>query len=139
VEGLIKLDKKTIDKFIKRMLEDMEGEWILVGGSLMLALGLSDRITIDIDIVPIGESTNKETLELMEISQSLGMPPETVNLSAEFFLKKIRDWEKGLILFKKSDKCTIYRPGLELFETMKRGRGSEVDMQDIELYKKLKK
>jgi len=120
------------------MSQELEGEWILIGGSLLLALGISNRVTIDIDLIPINEATNKDSLKLMNISTSLNMPPETINLSSEYFLKKIDGWEKELILLQQTGKCTLYRPTKKLFRQLKEARGTSTDLLDIEAYEKLK-
>jgi hypothetical protein len=131
------MDNVTIKKFLKKMGQDLEGQWILVGGALLLALDLSDRMTIDIDLVPVNRATNQDTLKLMDISQDLNMPPETINLSAEYFLKKIKGWEKELILLQQTKKCKIYRPSKKLFKKLKEARGTSTDMLDIKAYEKL--
>lgn len=132
------MDNKTINDFITKALNVLEGEWILVGGSLLLALDLSKRVTVDIDILPVETSTNQSMLALMKISEELGMPVETINMAAEYFLKKIPDWKKELIVFKKGKNCILYRPSKKLFQALKEGRGTETDMLDIEIYNRLK-
>lgn len=70
------------------LIKYLRGDWILVGGSLLHVLGLSERETIDIDLIPYGEISNTDQLKIMEIAEKNGFPPEVINFSAEYFLKK---------------------------------------------------
>lgn len=45
------LDSKLVKYLLQRAEKSISGEWILVGGSLLPALGLDYRSTLDIDLI----------------------------------------------------------------------------------------
>lgn len=128
------MNSQEITALINALMDKLEGEWVLVGGSLLHYLGLTDRQTLDIDLVPKSKVDNTMTLAAMEIAVSHHQPPETINFSAEYFLKKQKSWEKQLVVLKKTKKGAFYRPNKKLFRKLKEARGSETDLLDIEVY-----
>lgn len=118
------------------LIKHLRGDWVLVGGTLLHVLGLSERETIDIDIVPYGEITNTDQLKVMEIAEKNGFPPEVINFSAEYFLKKLKNWQEELILINETAHARIFRPTKKLFRLMKEQRGTETDLSDIDLFEK---
>lgn len=118
------------------MKEKLTGEWIIVGGSLLHVLGISERETIDIDLVPAGEITNSNQLKIMEIAEENGFPPEVINFSAEFFFKKQDGWRDELVLLFENGNVKIYRPTVKLFRLLKEQRGTETDFADIEVFER---
>ena len=128
------LDAKLLKKFLHLAGNSLEGKWILVGGTLLPALGINVRSTIDIDLVGLGEREANQSLELMELAEKLGLSVESINQSAAFFLKKIK-YDKGdLLLLHQGKKATLYRPSLELYWKLKVGRLSETDALDCQHY-----
>jgi hypothetical protein len=125
------MNKNTLNKFIDNMVKSLKGEWILIGGSLLYLLDISSRVTLDIDIVSVGESTNKDTLKLMEIAEKLSLPPEAINQAGALYLKKISGWKNNLVEIKSSSDCTIYRPNATLYVLLKLNRLSQADAEDI--------
>lgn len=125
------LNPKILNQFMELALKNLKGDWIILGGTLLPALGVEHRSTIDIDFVSKNESSNSQLLQLMEIAQSLGLPIETINSAAAYFLKKIPDYSERLILLKKSKDCSILRPTLDLYFELKISRALESDIQDI--------
>jgi len=121
------------EQFLEIALTELSGEWIWIGGSLLHVLNISDRVTLDIDIVPRSKVTNNHTLILMEIAAKLGLPPETINMAGQFYLTKIKNWEEALVVLGQSESCTIYRPNATLFILMKLERLSESDRRDIDV------
>lgn len=70
--------------FIDAVVENMEGDWVLVGGALMAILIPGTCATLDIDLCPLGELTNERRIELMKLAQASGLSyeaPMTRNLS----------------------------------------------------------
>lgn len=82
------INHRLLKKFIDLAASKLEGDWILIGGSLLPLLGIEARTTTDIDFVNLNprKSSNQDTLELMEIAESLKLPVEAINQAGAFFL-----------------------------------------------------
>ncbi len=128
------LNAQLLEKFLKLAARKLEGKWLLVGGTLLPAVGLDIRSTMDIDLLGLGKKEASQALELMELSDSLGLPVETVNQAAAFFLKKAGYEEKDLLPLLNGPKATIYRPSVHLYWKLKIGRLSETDVIDCQHY-----
>lgn len=128
------LNSDLLKKFLKAAGERLKGEWLLVGGTLLPAVGIDVRSTVDIDLIGLGKTENAQILELMEVAETLGLNPETINPAAAIFLKKIKYQKEDLIILYKGSKGTIYRPSLMLYWQLKMNRLSETDLQDCEHY-----
>lgn len=115
-------------------MRQLQGDWVLLGGSLLAYLRLSDRQTFDIDLAPKGKVNNEITLQAIDIAAKKGLPPETINFAVEYFLKKQKGWENELIVIRKTKRGAFYRPSKKLFRKLKEARGTETDLKDIELY-----
>ncbi|MCU0822041.1 MAG: hypothetical protein MUC95_06145 [Spirochaetes bacterium] len=70
----------------------------------------------------------------MDIAVKNGFPPETINFSAEYFVKKIKNWKKELVLISESPDLKIFRPSTKLFRLLKEKRGTDTDMNDIIIF-----
>jgi len=130
------MERNDILLLYKDLLENLEGDWLLVGGALLHVLGISERETIDIDIVPINDITNKDQMKIMDIAVKNGFPPEVVNFSAEYFVKKRKHWQDELVLVHENSRMRLFRPTFRLFRELKEARGTETDLLDIELFRK---
>jgi len=130
------MNRKDILVLYNDLLNHLNGDWILVGGGLLHFLGISERETIDIDIMPVGEISNSDQLKIMEIAEKNGFPPEVINFSSEYFLKKQKNWKDELVLLQEKNNTRIFRPTKKLFREMKEQRGTETDLSDIELFEK---
>ncbi len=128
------LNPALLKKFLALASNSLSGEWVLIGGTLLPALGIHLRSTVDIDLVGLSKLENQQTLELMGISESLGLSVETINQAAGYFLNKIKPAKSEFIVLKKGKSATIYRPSLELFWKLKIPRLSEADLVDCESY-----
>ena len=128
------LDAKLLNKFLKIAGSSLEGKWLLVGGTLLPALGIDARSTIDIDLIGLGRKEADQSLQLMEIAEQLGLGVETINQAAAFFLKKIKYDESDLLLLHQGKSANIYRPPIELYWKLKIGRLSETDLLDCQQY-----
>lgn len=104
---------------------------MLVGGALLHFLELSDRETIDIDLVPLQKTTNADQLKVIDIAVKNGLPPEAINFAAEYFVKKQKNWRRDIVLIYESKNARIYRPSRKLFRKLKEARGTETDLLDI--------
>lgn len=124
------LNKKKLRDFINLAGEKLKGDWVILGGTVLPLLGQEYRVTIDIDMASIDEETQKGTLALMEIAESLSLPVETINQAGAYFLKKQKFWKKNLVLLHEGKNAKIYRPNLNLYIELKIQRMSESDLQD---------
>lgn len=117
-------------RFLKIAGDRLEGDWVILGGAVLPSCGINSRITVDIDIAGPASATQKDSLILMEISESLGLPVETINQAGAFYLQKIPDWEGSLIKIHQGKSATFFRPNTKLFLLLKTVRLSESDLQD---------
>ena len=82
------LDSKLLRSFLKEATSKLKGEWILIGGTLLPAVGLDVRSTVDIDIVNLDPDSD-QALKLMELAEQLGLGVETINQAAAFYVHKL--------------------------------------------------
>lgn len=128
------LNKKVLSQFLDRAVEQLKGEWLLVGGTLLPAVGLDVRATVDIDLVGLSAKESAQSLELMELAEELKLPVETVNQAAAFFVHKAGYTKSDLLPLRKSRNCVIYRPSLLLYWKLKLARMTETDAIDCQHY-----
>jgi hypothetical protein len=126
--GLI--DRKLLSRFVKLAADRLEGRWVLLGGTLLPLLGIEYRVTTDIDVAGLDRADQAQTLELMEIAAELGLPVESINQAAAYFLMKLKPFEDHLILLHRGKQAEILRPDLHLFLMLKAGRLSPSDLTD---------
>lgn len=118
-------------KFLTEALKSLNGEWIIIGGTVLPLMGIDHRVTMDIDLVNLNfNNSNQQTIQLMEIAESIGLPVESINQAGTYFLSKIEDVQDHMVLLRKSKNCTIYRPDVYLFLKLKIARLSETDCED---------
>lgn len=131
------INVRLMDKFVSKALHKLSGEWVIIGGSVLSLLGVDERVTMDIDIVPIDSSDkNSQTLVLLEVAQSLGLPVEVINQAGELFLAKISDDQDHLVIVAASKQCKIFRPDVYLFIKLKLARMTETDLSDCHVFMK---
>jgi hypothetical protein len=128
------LDARLLRKFLNLAGQSLKGDWLLVGGTLLPAVGLNVRSTVDIDLIGLGSEEAGQTLELMTLAESLGLSVESINQAAAFFLKKAGYSKSELIVLHKGKKATIFRPSVELYWRLKLPRLSESDLLDCQHY-----
>jgi hypothetical protein len=128
------LNFELLQEFLKVASKDLQGEWLLVGGTLLPAVGLMIRSTVDIDLVGLGEREAAQNLELMSVAEKLGLSVETINQAAAYFLQKVGYTRKDLIILKKGKSATIFRPSVRLYWKLKLARLTESDMLDCQHY-----
>ncbi len=131
------LNNKILKRFLKIAGEKMNGEWVVIGGTVLPMLGVDHRATIDIDFV--SKSKKEETLKLMTIAEELGLSVETINQAGAFFLYQIPNFEKNLLLLHNGPAAQIYRPNLWLYIQLKIKRLSDSDVIDCVEYIKYSK
>lgn len=123
-----------ITSIIKSASKQIDGEWVLLGGSILPFLGINDRITMDVDLVPLGPPTTEHTIKLMDIAKSHGLPIEAINHSSQYFLLKIKNYKNHLITIINESNFKLYIPDIILYTTLKLNRCSESDLLDIQKY-----
>lgn len=133
------INKLLLKKFLKSALESLTGEWVLMGGTVLPLLKIEHRVTTDIDFVGLSKPTQEETLKLMEISEKLGLPIESINQAAAYFLFKIPNFKQHLVILERTQKTTVYRPDMILYVELKLPRLSESDLMDCIEYIKFSK
>jgi hypothetical protein len=69
-------------------------------------------------------------LALMELASKLGLPIESVNSAADFFVHRISGWREMLVPFRSGTRGAIFRPNATLFLLLKIGPLSENDLAD---------
>lgn len=127
---------KILEKLIGKALENLQGDWVVIGGTVLPLVGVEYRSTVDVDMIPMQDKGNESLLALMELANDIDLPVEAINSAGMFFLKKIPDWKKRLVLHAESKRCRIYRPNLDLYLELKISRFSESDESDIAAYLK---
>ena len=70
------------NQFLKSVANDLEGDWLVIGGSLLAIIQSDSRSTVDIDLCPINEMTNELRLSLMTVAQKSGLAIESINPAA---------------------------------------------------------
>ena len=133
------LDQKILRKFLNLAGVRLKGDWVLIGGTVLPLLGVDHRITVDIDLVSLGKSSQGEMLEIMKLAADLGLPVETINSAGSYFFAKVPHSETDLVLLHQGKWARIFRPGATLFLILKVARMSESDFLDcIEWIKRMK-
>lgn len=125
-----KINTKILQRFLKLAGDRLEGDWVLLGGTVLPLLGISHRVTLDIDVVGPKSADNTQLLQLMTIAQELELPVEAINQAGTYFLYKIKNWEKELVLLHQGKKATFLRPNTTLFLLLKLSRLTESDLLD---------
>jgi hypothetical protein len=124
------LHAENIEKILRDAMDRLSGNWVLVGGSLLVAKGLSKRATVDIDLIGLSNPTQKDTLTLMEVALENGIPVEALNQAASFFVLKIPELDRHISPWIVGKTGTLFQPDLYLYVRTKVGRLSETDVED---------
>lgn len=133
------IQREQYNNFLKSVADDLEGDWLVIGGSLLAIIQAESRTTVDIDLCPLNEMTNELRLSLMTVAQNAGLSIESINPAADFFLKQIPNWKSSIVLFMAGQKGNLYRPSFELYLKLKIERLSQTDIEDCILYYKWNK
>jgi predicted nucleotidyltransferase len=125
------INAKLMEKFLEKASQKLTGEWVIIGGTVLPLTGIEHRITVDIDIVNLNfNSSNQDSIQLMEIADELKLPVESINQAGAYYLSKMGDINEHLILLIKTKSCKIYRPDVFLFLKLKLERLSSTDLED---------
>ena len=128
------ISQEILRIFVSAAADQLHGTWVIIGGSVLNLLNIAARQTEDIDLAGPATSTQAETLKLMELAESFGLPIEAINQAGAFFLHKIPGWEHKIIAVHKGRTATIFRPNLELFFELKLARLTDADTADCISY-----
>lgn len=129
------MEKAKADEILEKLCQEIGGDWLLLGGTLVQLYYDGARSTEDIDLVQMAHpSKSKEVAqdELFRFTMSRwGMGPEYVNLAVEFFVRDLSGWEAEIQVYRHGPKGRVFRPSLTLFCALKVRRGSELDLRDL--------
>ena len=126
------MDRNLLDRFLDLAVDRLDGDWVILGGMVLPLVGIQHRVTLDIDVA--GPEGNRQTLELLEIAQSIGLPPEAVNQAAAFFLHRIPGWGQHLVPVRRGLRAVFHRPAATLYVLLKLARLTATDLQDCLRY-----
>jgi hypothetical protein len=123
------LDRQRIDELLTALCDELDGDWLLVGGAFC-ALWLNERRqTEDIDIIGM-RGEHAERMAVMSFCAAHGLPVEIVNSAADFFVRRIVHWQAEVEPWRSGKRGRILRPSPTLFLLLKIGRLSEQDLED---------
>jgi hypothetical protein len=125
----LRFDKARIEALLALAAEQLEGEWLLIGGAAVAAWFSVGRTTEDVDLIGLAGSS-AERFALMDLASRAGLPIEAVNSAADFFVRKIDGWRDELVPLVRGPRATIYRPSATLFLLLKIERMTAVDLDD---------
>lgn len=128
------LNSKLLRKFLELASIELKGKWLLVGGTLLPAVGIDVRATVDIDLVGLGVKEKMQNLELMTLAERLGLHIEAINQAAEFFVSRHAPTSKDMFILVKGKRAQIFRPSVELYWKLKVPRLTESDLLDCQHY-----
>lgn len=122
------LDRERLDALVTRICEELDGEWLLIGGAIVALWLEARRTTEDVDIIGLG--TSRQRLALMALAEAEGLPVEAVNSAADFFVERVDGWRRHLVVFRVGKRGKVYRPDATLFLLLKIHRLDEKDLSD---------
>jgi len=128
------ITESLIQTFIEKAKDVLEGDWLILGGSLIPLIDKNYRSTMDIDVVRLGGASNEDTLKLMSLAEEIGLPVEAINMAAAFFVNKIKNPERKVIELFRSKRLRLLRPNFYFYLELKSARLSETDASDILRY-----
>lgn len=123
------MDRQRIDAVVQAVADRLDGEWLLVGGSLVALWIDARRTTEDVDLVPV-RGAKDARMELLGLAADLGLPVEALNSAADFFVERIPNWTQEIAILRPGRRGTVYRPSPTLFLLLKIRRLSEEDLAD---------
>ncbi len=128
------MEAAKIEALLEKICQEIGGDWLLVGGSLVQIEYDGQRATEDIDLVPISHPSLSDVRAqdaLFKAAKTLGLDPENVNSAARFFVREFPEWQLEVVSFREGPSGRVFRPTLTLFVALKLKRGTEVDLGDI--------
>ena len=123
------MDAERIRAIVHEIGERLEGDWLLIGGGLVALWIEPGRMTEDLDIVGM-TGCEDPRFALLQLAEDLGLPVETLNSAADFFVRRIDGWEREVELLHSGSVGRVFRPSATLFLLLKLGRLSAQDLSD---------
>lgn len=123
------LDRDRLDAIVTAVCDRLEGDWLLIGGAIAALWFEPRRTTEDVDILGVAGKAS-DRFALFALADSLGIPIESMNSAADFFVQRIPDWQSQMVLFRSGPKGRVFRPTATLFLLLKLGRLDERDLDD---------
>jgi hypothetical protein len=112
------MEAKLLEQILTYLCDELGGEWLLTGGSL-----------VRIDHPSLSDEAARNALFRWLIDRGLG--PEWVNTAVEPFVREVPSWEQELAVLREGARGRVYRSNLTLFTYLKLRRGSEIDLTDV--------
>ena len=129
------MEKAKADRIFEEICQNIGGDWLLIGGTLVQFAYDGERATEDIDLVQIRHAEKSKEAAQNELFKftlaQWGFGPEFVNTAAEFFVNQFDGWQSEIKVMKEGPKGRIFRPSITLFCATKLRRGSDLDLDDI--------
>ncbi len=122
-------NSQKVEQVIERACAAIDGDLILVGGALVSVWLEPRRLTEDIDIFHRTDRAAAQ-IALWDIAADLGLPIEAINGAAEYFIRRIPNWDHGLVVLSQGDRGRVLRPSFTVFLLSKISRLSERDLTD---------
>jgi hypothetical protein len=123
------VDRQRIEQVVMAVADRLDGEWLLVGGSLVALWIDGRRTTEDVDLVPV-RGPKDARMALLGLAADLGLPVEALNSAADFFVERIKGWTDEIEVLRRGRRGTVYRPSPTLFLLLKARRLSDADLGD---------
>jgi hypothetical protein len=123
------MDRSRIEAIVEAVADRLDGDWLLVDGSLVALWIEPRRTTEDVDLVPVRGSRDAR-MALLGLAAELGLPVEALNSAADYFVERIPGWTEEIAVLRKGKRGCVYRPSPTLFLLLKVRRLSEEDLAD---------
>lgn len=122
-------DRERTLEVLQQLVAELDGDWVLLGGSLATVWFDGARTTEDIDIVSATPSDERR-YQLFDFATRLGLSVEALNSAADYFLYRVPGYAEQLEPLLVGSKSRILRPTPTLFLLLKIERMSEADLED---------
>jgi hypothetical protein len=102
--------------FLDSIITELEGDWVIIGGSLLALVNADNRATADIDLCSVGDLDNDKRVGLMKLTEKAGLSIESINPAADFFLKQIPNWKNSIVILQHGAKGSFKYKNCRNFE-----------------------
>jgi hypothetical protein len=124
-------DQHSSVGILQRMVDEVPGDWLLIGGALAAMWSSARRTTQDIDLVPLTDAASRN--RLLAFAEAAALPVEALNSAADFFVRRIPGWDQDLVLLHQGSCGRVFRPKAGVFLRLKLARLSEQDLEDCQV------
>lgn len=122
-------DRARVAALVEAISDQLAGDWLLIGGALVALWLEPERTTQDIDLIGM-RGDPSERYALLDFAARSGLPIESINSAADFFVQRIPGWREQVEVLRAGARGRILRPTHTLFLLLKIGRLSERDLAD---------